>query len=495
VKPDDARAFRAKLQADPVWAAEKLLGVRLWSKQREILRSVWENEATAVRSGHGVGKTFTAAIAGITFQHVFPNSLVITTAPSWTQVETLLWKEWHKAHTGALVPLGSRMTTTTCEITPNWRAWGISTDNPDRLVGQHAEHLLVIVDEAFGVKPWVMEAVETWMTGGAKVRLLCIGNPTDPTSALARAWKQDRAMWSTLHVSAFDSPAVSVMPYDGIGERLTPADLDALGVSSDLYGRVADSFRLKTPSEREDVSDEARCLLTGDAWIFRRAIRYGIGSPLWQCRVLGDFPDSREDTVLSVKAIEEAQARDLDTPKQTRITYACDVARFGNDETTIASKCGNVVRLEHVFQGQDLMATSGWLYRMWLESGRKARIVVDVIGMGSGVCDRLRELGVPVEEFNAASNAIDGDLYPNARSEMWFRARDLIDELDLDGDEQLASDLTAPRYKMNSKGQLVVESKDETKKRIGRSPDRADAVLMAMVPEAGTLNRGSIGGW
>lgn len=496
-RPSAERALelRDKLQADPVLAAGQMFGVNLWSKQRDIIRSVWANEATAVRSGHGVGKTFVAATAGIVFQHVFPNSLVVTTAPSWTQVETLLWKEWHKLHSAAPVPLGSRMTNTTCEISPTWRSWGISTDNPDRLVGQHAEHLLVIVDEAFGVKPWVMEAVETWMTGGVKVRLLCIGNPTDPTSALAKAWKTDRALWSTLHISAFDSPAVSVVPYDGKGKPLTIAQMDALSLDSGIYGRLTDQFRLKRPDEREAVSPEAAMMLTSDAWIFRRALKYGIGSALWQCRVLGDFPDSREDAVLTVREVEDAQERTIDVPAKAIPVYACDVARFGNDETTIASKTGSRVKLEHVFHGIDLMETTGWLYRLWLQSGRRARIIVDSIGMGAGVCDRLRELGVPVEEFNASDKALDPDMYPNARSELWFRARDVIDTVDLDADEQLLADLTAPRYRTNSKGQLVVEAKDETKKRIGRSPDRADAVLMALVPEAGTRKRGNIGGW
>jgi phage terminase large subunit len=115
-------------------------------------------------------------------------------------------------------------------------------------------------------------------------------------------------------------------------------------------------------------------------------------------------------------------------------------------------------------------------------------IVVDDSGVGGGVTDRLRELAresgnsFRVIAYNAASAPAEAnkDEYPNARSELWFEfAEDWLPGLDLDTDEDLLSDLCAPQYGMDSKGRRVVEPKDETKKRLGRSPDRADAVMMA----------------
>lgn len=482
-------ALASRIQTDPLWTAEHIYGAHLWSKQREIVTSVWENERTAVRSCHGVGKTLVAALVGNEFLHAFPNSIVVTTAPSWTQVETLLWKEWYRLHKAAddrlEGGLGTRMTTTTCEKSLTWRAFGISTDRPDRLVGQHADHLLVIIDEAFGVPDWVLESVRTWMSGGTMQRLLCIGNPTDPSSAVARAFHSERSAWSTLHISAFDSPSVAIMPADGTGPELTADDLIALGISPEEYGHLAHNFRLKRPGEREACPPEVMRALTSTAWVFDQLQSYGgnTAHPLYMVRVLGEF--GQTDGVIPIAVIDAAQVRSLVPPVGHEVVIGVDVATSGDDESVIASRNERRVRIERVRHGQDTMATTGDCVQvgsLYRSQGHAVRFVVDGIGVGAGVADRLKEQGWTVTDYKGSERAVEPDRYANRRAETWYEGAEAMKECDLDGDDTLAADLASARGGVNSRGQMIVEKKELTRKRLGRSPDRADAVLMTFAP-------------
>jgi hypothetical protein len=211
--------------------------------------------------------------------------------------------------------------------------------------------------------------------------------------------------------------------------------------------------------------------------------QWGEDSPTYQIRVLGEFPTAADTQIMGLAAIEAAQQREV-APEPPAIV-ACDVARFGSDETVIAIRLGRNVRIARAYHGKDLMQTCGHIVevvRHLRNQGVDARIVVDDAGLGGGVTDRLREQGYSVDAFNGGERAADPSLYPNRRSEAWFAFSEVLGTLDLDDDPQLAADLVAPRYKVDSAGRRVVEPKDTTKKRLGRSPDRADAVLMAYAP-------------
>jgi phage terminase large subunit len=169
---------------------------------------------------------------------------------------------------------------------------------------------------------------------------------------------------------------------------------------------------------------------------------------------------------------------------------SCDVARYGSDETVIALREGQRIRIIEAYNGRDTVYTAGRLKALYEPL---TRVVVDDSGVGGGVTDHLRAEGIPVDAFNGGQAALTLDpdtnqpAYPNRRSEAWFHFADLLPELDLDADDQLLGDLSAPRYKYDARLRRVVEAKEETRKRLGRSPDRADAVLMAFAPslEAG----------
>jgi hypothetical protein len=443
-----AEQFIARSQADPVWWMQTVLGAELWSAQRKITRSVRDNRQTAVRSCHGPGKTFIAAGVALWFLYSFPNSRVVTTATKWSQVKNLLWHEVNQLHSRAKAPLGGTCLQTQLYLPDGRYALGLSTrpGQEESFQGHHAPHILLLYDEASGIPEPVYEAGEGYMTTEG-ARKLMIGNPTRAEGEFYKAFHSDRDKYSCHHISAFDTPAFTGEP----------------------------------------ISEELRTRLVSEAWVEERRDRWQ-GTALWDVKVLGEFSKRADDTVFSLGLVEEAQEREVPPAAIDReAVVACDVARFGSDETVISTLVGHEVRIRENYQGVDTVVTAAKVKNIHdeLRQGRgSARVVVDDSGVGGGVTDILRHNGVSVTAFNAGESAIEDDNYPNARSELWFRGAESIEKVRIPDDEELAADLLSPRYRLDKHGRREVEPKDATKKRLGRSPDKADSVLMLFVPAA-----------
>lgn len=446
-----AADFIRRSRRDPVWWIETVLGRPLWSGQRRIATSVRDNRQTAVRSCHGPGKTFIAAAVALWFLYVWPDSRVVTTATKWSQVKNLLWHEINQLHSKAPIAggLGGVCLQTQLYLPDGRYALGLSTrpGQEESFQGHHAPHILLLYDEASGVPTPVYEAGEGYMTTEG-ARKLMIGNPTRAEGEFYKAFHSERAEYACHHISAFDTPAFT-------GEA----------VPEDMLTR-----------------------LVSQRWVEERRRRWE-GTALWDVKVLGDFPKAADDTVMSLGLIEAAQGREVPAPPPDREgVVAVDVARFGSDSTVISTLEGREVKIAEVYHGRDTMETAGRVktHVDRLRAGRgSARAVVDDTGVGGGVTDRLRELEVPTTAFNGAEAAIDPDGYPNARSEAWFRGAEVLERVCIPEDEELAADLLAPKYKMDSQGRRVVEPKEETKKRLGHSPDHADSVLLLFAPDRG----------
>lgn len=446
-RPATADELRLRSQRDPVWWIQTVLGTHIWSGQRAIVRSVRDHRQTAVRSCHGPGKTYIAAAICLWFLYVFPESRVVTTATKWSQVKMLLWHEINQLHGMARIQggLGGTCLQTQLVLPDGRYALGLSTrpGQEESFQGHHAPHILLLYDEASGVPEPVFEAGEGYMTTEG-ARLLMIGNPTRAEGRFYQAFHSERAKFATHHLSVFDTPNFT-------GEKV-PAKMAARLVSK--------------------------------PWVEER--RHWEGTALWDVKVMGDFSKRSDDTVISLGALEDAQDRDvIEPPPDREAVIAVDVARFGSDETVISTLVGNEVKIRDVYNGQDTVITAARTANVHKELAvgkGTARIVVDDSGVGGGVTDILKHKGLKVFGFNAGESAIEQDAYPNARSESWFRMADRLAGLSIPDDEQLAADLLSPRYKLDKDGRRVVEPKDETKKRLGRSPDRADSVNMLLVP-------------
>ena len=432
---------------DPVWFCENILGAELWSKQRDILRSVKTHRRTAVKACHGPGKTFTAAVAVLWFLYAHEGSRVITTATTWTQVRALLWHDINRLHREAKYALGGHPIQTELRLPDGRYALGLSTkpEHVESFQGHHAENLLVVYDEASGIPQPIFDAGEGYMTTPG-ARQLLIGNPTQPSGQFYDCFHSQREKHNLITISAHDLPWAT-------GEQ----------VSADLAKH-----------------------LTSEQWVEEH--QHWQGTPLWDVKVLGNFPSSSDDTVISLASVEQAQ-RNTVTPANTdQHVIGCDVARFGQDETVIAHRHGDQIRIVEKYIGKDLMETVGRLVRH--ADRHDAALVVDDDGLGGGVTDRLRELGYTVTAFRGGAKPAERKNYPNRKSELWFTAAEQLASIDLDTDEQLAADLVSPRYRLDSQGRRTVESKDDMKKRLGRSPDRADAVLLTFAQPTGEVEYG-----
>ncbi len=447
--------FRQKLQ-DPEYFTSKILNKHLWSIQSEILKSVRDNPRTAVRSCHGIGKTFTAAMCILWFLYTHPKSIVLSTAPTWRQVEKLIWKEIRSAYREAAIPLGGNLLPRTPElhlVHDEWYAAGLSTNEPDRFQGFHEEHILVIVDEAAGVNKEIFEAVEGILTSSG-ARLLLIGNPTSIGGAFYDAFMKPG--YKTFHVSAYDTP-------NFIASGITPEDI------------AHDTWQAK-------LKEIPYPKLITPQWVSDRYKTWGEGSYPYQVRVMGNFPQQGEDTLIPLLWIELAMERWEEQPEAEPIQLGVDVAAYGSDKTVIAIRKGCKVMELNVYSQKNTRETAGLVVNTAREIGT-AKIAVDEIGIGRGVVDSLEEEGYENVGVNVAERSIDPERFANKRAELWWNMRELLDPekapIALPPDDELLSELASVKYKLTARGAIQIESKDDMRKRLGHSPDRADAVVLA----------------
>jgi hypothetical protein len=315
--------------------------------------------------------------------------------------------------------------------------------------GIHALNPLILVDEACGVPKSIFDAVDALATN-SNARVLAIGNPDDPSSHFAQICKPGSG-WHVITVSAFDTPA-----YTG-----------------------------------EKVPEELLPLLVSPEWVEERKIRWGVTSPIYQSKVLGEFPDVSDDTLIQPKWIEAAQKRTLERTR--RPIVAADIARFGEDETVIMRREGGWVRTYRAHHKADTMATAGHIAKAMRDIDDEAdkndwvTAVIDVPGVGGGVVDRLIELDLPVTPYNGGEAPIDKERFVNARAEDYWSLRERFEqgEIDIDPDhDKLAAQLGSFKWTVDSRGRIKIESKDDMRKRGLPSPDRADTVAMAFSARA-----------
>lgn len=440
--------FKKKLRTDSSFYIETVLGGQLWDKQREIVQSVLDNERTVVKSCHGSGKTWISARIVLQFLHAYKDAIVVTTAPTFHQVKDLLWKEIRTAFAQAPFALPGKILDTRYVIDDSWYAVGRSTNEPTNFQGYHAPYILVVVDEASGVDRGIFEAIEGVLSTGF-TRILLIGNPTDPSGYFAERFKTPG--WNKITISAFDTPNFQKYP-----------NIEAIREAHDLTKRVKHNY-LITPS-----------------WVKNRLDEYGEESPLFQSRVLGNFPKIADDTLISLSDAEFATHNNDINLEGDRV-LGVDVARFGKDRTAYVGRQGNHVFLLDTEIKRDTMHVAGSIIKKMNEHQFTA-VGVDDTGVGGGVVDRLKEQGVNVIPYNFGERATEPDKYANKKAEISWNARRMFEkqEIKIPDDEVLIGDITTMKYKMTSRGTIQIESKEDMKKRGLKSPDIADALFICL---------------
>jgi len=426
--------LREKIKNDPIFCSTEILKAKLWEKENEILLAVRDHQEVSVRSCHASGKTYTAAQIIHWWLLGHEDSIVITTAPTFRQVKEILWREIKSAALGKNIYPKNAVLDTQIDLSDKWFALGLSTDRPDQFQGFHSANLLVVVDEASGVTQDIFQAID----GLSPRRILMIGNPLQNTGRFADSFKNARV--HKIAISAFDTPNVKegrlVIP--GL---ITQADVD------------------------------------------RMVAYYGADSDVYRVRVLGEFPKADTDAFIGVDEIAKAMERDVAVLSQWQKKMGVDPARFGDDRTVIVVRQMEKVIRKEIFSGLDTMQISGYVLRIAQEEKvNDFNTNVDVIGIGAGVVDRLKEQGWKVNAVNVAEKAEDYEHYANSRAELYGRVKDWLKTASLSKSEDWY-ELANMKYKFTSNGQLLLESKEDMKKRGLSSPDVADALMLTFADQ------------
>lgn len=437
--------------ADPVaWANEKM-GIEVWSAQREILYSVRDNPRTAVMSCHDVGKSFSAALVVSHWLDMHPpgQAFAVSTAPTDKQVKAILWREIGRMHrAGNLV---GRTNLSEWYIGDELVGFGRkpSDYSPAAFQGLHAPFLLLVLDEADGIPAAIWDAGSS-LVANANCRTLAIGNPDNPLSEFAKKCAPGSG-WNVIH----------------IGYDRTPNFTD------------------------EPVSADLKSKLISPGWVAEKATEWGPESALFSSKCLGLFPKNNTDGFIRLDWLQAC--RNLELPEGLPVEAGIDVGA-GGDRTVIRERRGMRVGRECSFVDADPMRTIGKIVETINEWGC-TRIKVDVIGIGWSLAGRLRELSsrhnhtdtthnAEVVGINFAEASATPERFINLRAECYWqigREYSRLGRWDLSNvDDDVFAELTAPAYHiMDSKGKIKIQAKDEIRSMLGRSPDRADALLLA----------------
>jgi len=430
--------------------------------QLEVAELIVAERRVSVCGPHGLGKTALASWLiwwfALTRDALNEDWKIPTTASVWRQLEKFLWPEIHKWYKRLdwdrlerrPVTDGDELLDMAIKLRTG-SAFAVASDDPAKIEGAHADQLFYIYDESKSIMPATFDASEGAFSGAgadteAEAYALASSTPGEPNGRFYEIQKRKPG-------------------------------------TEDWHPRTV---------TKEEVVKAGR--MSGE-WAKQRKLQWGEESAVYQNRVEGKFASSEEDTVIPLAWIEAANQRWLELADEGKIkgirpldNVGCDIARSGKDKTVLALKRGAVISELRRYTRQGTMDTTGEIKGVL--NNTDAWATVDVIGIGAGVVDRLVEMGIPTVAFNSSvkTEVLDasGELgFTNTRSAAWWSLRELLDPdaktepIALPPDDLLTGDLTAPHWRVMSGGRIQVESKDDIIKRLGRSTDDGDAVVMA----------------
>lgn len=433
---------------DAVGFVRDVLGAEPDGWQEEFLEAVQKGQRRiSIRAGHGVGKS--TGCAWVSIWHMvcrYPQKTIMT-APTAGQLFDALFSEVKFWVNRLPDPIRNLFETFSDRIVLKAQpeasfisARTSSADRPEALAGIHSENVLLIVDEASAVPEAVYESAAGSMSGERACTVL-IGNPTRNSGLFFKTHHQLASDWKTIHVSCLDSK------------------------------RVSEDF------------------------VKQIAATYGEESNAYRVRVLGEFAVGDDDTLISGEVVDAAMERDIELDRDAPLVYGLDVARFGDDRSVLCKRRGNVVLEFKSWSSRELMETVGIVVNE-AETDHPAEICVDSIGLGAGVADRLREMGLNVRDVNVSETAAMNPKAAKLRDELWMAVRDWLNQraCKLPKGDDLRQELVSPRYTFLSNGKLKVEGKGEMKKRGMRSPDFADSLCLTFAGN-GAMVGGRTASW
>jgi len=439
-----------KPPTDPIEYITKYLGLSITPQQEEVVLSLMRYKRVLVQAGHATGKDFIASALALWHYDTFKPGRTLIFAPSSNQIKDVFFAEVRKKYKGKdIYPIAPRI-----QDSADHYMVGVSARDDSAAQGRHDKNIFLLFDEACGIDDCFWEAGES-MVIGPDHYWLCIFNPTTTDSKAYKEVKSGR--WKVLTLSCLDHPNVVE------NKEIYPGAVQRSWVEDKINAWCE-------PNEDGDFEWEGKRYKTG---------------PLFQSRALGIFPTSQTNSVWSEKDLQNLY---IEKERTGNITIGVDIACIGGDSTAIVIKDGPVILDIIERNGLELSEIAGLVKSLldnYSEEPKKVKVYYDSVGIGYG----FKEFADGYN-FIAVNNAekADSEEYPNKRSEGWFTSKgNYIPDINLR--EELINQLRTPSYKLNSKGQLLVESKDITRKTLKRSPDLADAYCLACRKETSWFDK------
>lgn len=468
---------------DPVAFAKDVLGIELWSKQKEMVQSVQDNVHTIVRSCHGSGKSLTSSVIVCWWIATRPvgSAIAVTTAPTYAQVNAILWEEIRKHHANAeqrykdgLSPMrlpgyvtqGDQWKSDSGQLLGFGRK--PADGNQHGFQGIHRRYVLAVIDEACGINQGLYTAVEA-ITNTGDARVLAVGNPDDPVTEMGRIFREVDS-WNKIGISAFDSPNFTI---------------EHLGHLPEHCEECAEFEWYKRAEMDKDVSDSLRPYLIQKDWVDEKRQAWGVDSPVWKSKVLGEFPDQSANTLFPIGTIYTGHNTDIIPLGSDKVILGVDVAGFGPDYSTIYVNLNGNIRFVDKMAKGSAQETVEWIHQTALNIGAD-EVRMDASGIGGPlVPDLVNKAATTYQVVAMKGNAASPDRFRwvNARA-YWYddlRERMFNGKIDIDpSDKQLADELGIVQYHFKNRLQsLQIESKDDMRSRGLKSPDFADAAVYA----------------
>jgi len=448
----DARAgaflelAQEKYRNNPIAFAREVIGIDLTKQQSVALTALAESRKVAVKSGHGTGKSCVEAIGSLWFLTTRPMSRVVLTAPSARQLYDVLMAEVRMWYLNSILADFDLFRFTKDKIRINheeyedvWFATCVSVSNPENLSGMHAKDILAIVDEGAGVDSEIFVRLEGVLTTEGAYMVTC-GNPS------------------------FQS-----------------------GYFYDIFHEYAEQYSLFTFNceESENVEQE---------WIDYMAEKYGKDSNIYKVRVLGEFAPMHESIIIDRDALKLCYERE-GLEDRSVVYLGIDVSSGeSNDLSVISARSGTkeLRREKYKLKIKDFFRKTMSIINEYSYHYRSVVVNIDTTGLGFQIGQDLEEAyyyddTVEINRINFSNRAVRNEEYGNVFTEMIFGFKEKMDTIELYNgleDSVLDEDLSARRFTFDFSNRFLAEKKKEIIKRIKRSPDEGDAVLLAFYEES-----------
>lgn len=425
-------------------------GQQLLPYQADILDAVARYDRVGLAAANGVGKDAISAWLIEWFLATHKESQVPCTSGVTRQLKEILFSRVHQYTGQSLNRRSFRLMDMAVRVKGREKTWfaygftakeGSEGQGESKTEGFHADNLMYVITEARAVPGYVWNAVRKACTHRGN-KIFAQSVPGVEYGEFYKIFTTQRDSWKSFRFPA----AYRVPESEGGGYKPT------------------------TPLVSQESLDERI-----KAWQNDQA--------LIDASIFANFIKQGGDSLIPMHWIKVSVDNAIEPYPNDTVYYGVDVARGGQDKSAICRIKGNKITYLKSFSLDNTMHLVAIIKALYDQE--PGRIYVDVIGYGSGVCDRLREMGCNCVGINVHNIARYENKYPDLRTEMWVNIRDFLDpncreQIQLPDDPELAEELSSVKIKFKqSDGRQIIEQKDDLKKRIGRSPDKADALCLA----------------